>query len=658
MANAGAPDLRATTPAAALASAITWRAILLGVVAVAASNALAIYSPYIVRSSRFVFSHLPAACLVILVFIVLPVNLLLGLIRRSWALTRGELLVVFSMDWVGATMPAQNFIGLLIGTLATPYYYASPENKWSDYFLQQLPTWAVPPNTGDAMRWFFEGMPPGAKIPWSVWITPLFWWACFMGSLALVGICVVTIFRKQWVERERLPFPLAEVPILFSEGSPVPNIFRSRLFWTGVGIAVFIASWNILTWFYPSFPEIPIWQARSISIGRYYPSINIKINFVCLGFAYFTHLDVLLSIWFFHLLNIIQIGIFNRYGITIGPADMWGSMGGASFEWQGFGAFTAMTFAALWMARRHLWDVLRKALGRAPEIDDREELLSYRVAVIGLVMGIAYALFWLWQSGMSFTVAGVFLGAMLVMYIGVTRYVVESGQMFMRAPLPPQSFTFYSIGITNMGPSSATSLALSYAHFGLGNSFVICPLAHVSRLGALIPGSKRRLLAAVLLAILVGSTVAATLTLYFGYNYGAANFGAYTFQGGNQAMFENLVSKMKNPFLADWKRMSYFGLGALVYWMLAVLRYRFAWWPLSPLGFAASAIWVTWNLAFSIFLVWLAKFVILKFGGLPAYRRGIPLFVGLLVGYIIGIGISFIVDCLFFKGDGHMVNIW
>jgi hypothetical protein len=479
-----------------------------------------------------------------------------------------------------------------------------------------------------------------------------------MGSLALVGVCVVTIFRKQWVERERLPFPLAEVPILLSEGSPVPQICRSRLFWVGVGVAVFIASWNIVTWFYPSFPEIPIWQHRSVSIGRYYPSIDIKINFVCLGIAYFTHLDVLLSIWFFHLVNIIQIGIFNRYGITIGPADMWGSMGGAAFEWQNFGAFTAMTVSAIWMARRHLRDVLRKTLGRAPEIDDRGELLSYRVAVIGLVLGLAYALLWLWQSGMSFAVAAVFLSAMLVMYIGVTRYVVESGQIYMRAPLTPQSFTFYSIGISNMSTPSATSLALSYAHFGLGNSFVICPLAHVSRLGALIPGDKRRLLAAIMLSIIVGCVVSATLILYLGYNYGAANFGAYTFQGGNQAMFENLVSKMKNPFPADWKRMSFFGLGAVVYSLLAVLRYRFVWWPLSPLGFAAACIWVTANLAFSIFLTWLAKLIILKFGGLPAYRRGIPFFVGLLVGYVIALGISFIVDAIFFMGEGHMIHVW
>jgi len=96
----------------------------------------------------------------------------------------------------------------------------------------------------------------------------------------------------------------------------------------------------------------------------------------------------------------------------------------------------------------------------------------------------------------------------------------------------------------------------------------------------------------------------------------------------------------------------------VVYWVLTALRYRLTWWPLSPLGFAAASIWVTANLAYSIFLTWLAKMAILKFGGLPAYRRGIPFFVGLLVGYVIGIGISFIVDVFCFMGDGHMVNIW
>jgi hypothetical protein len=95
-----------------------------------------------------------------------------------------------------------------------------------------------------------------------------------------------------------------------------------------------------------------------------------------------------------------------------------------------------------------------------------------------------------------------------------------------------------------------------------------------------------------------------------------------------------------------------------MYMLLALLRYRVAWWPVSPIGCAVSSIWVTHNLAFSIFLTWAAKSAILSLGGISGYRRARPLFLGMLMGYVIGIGVSFIVDVLFFMGDGHMIHFW
>jgi hypothetical protein len=39
----------------------------------------------------------------------------------------------------------------------------------------------------------------------------------------------------------------------------------------------------------------------------------------------------------------------------------------------------------------------------------------------------------------------------------------------------------------------------------------------------------------------------------------------------------------------------------------------------------------------SIFVSWLIKFVILKYGGINSYRRSVPFFMGLILGdYLIG----------------------
>ena len=64
------------------------------------------------------------------------------------------------------------------------------------------------------------------------------------------------------------------------------------------------------------------------------------------------------------------------------------------------------------------------------------------------------------------------------------------------------------------------------------------------------------------------------------------------------------------------------------------------------------------NQVFSIFLVWLTKMILLKIGGIALYRRTMPLFMGMLLGYVIGIGLIFLVDVVFFLGEGHLVHHW
>ena len=75
--------------------------------------------------------------------------------------------------------------------------------------------------------------------------------------------------------------------------------------------------------------------------------------------------------------------------------------------------------------------------------------------------------------------------------------------------------------------------------------------------------------------------------------------------------------------------------GFLVTIVLAVVRTRLFWWPIHPLGYGVS---------FHIHLFWaafivsaLAKWSLLKYGGIGLYRRAIPLFLGLVLGdFVVG----------------------
>ena len=59
---------------------------------------------------------------------------------------------------------------------------------------------------------------------------------------------------------------------------------------------------------------------------------------------------------------------------------------------------------------------------------------------------------------------------------------------------------------------------------------------------------------------------------------------------------------------------------------------------------------------FPVFMVWVYKSLILKFGGVAMYRRGQPFFIGLMVGYAFAVFFSTLIDHLFFYGHGHVVH--
>jgi hypothetical protein len=68
-----------------------------------------------------------------------------------------------------------------------------------------------------------------------------------------------------------------------------------------------------------------------------------------------------------------------------GAGDPWSSADAAS-SWQSFGAMLVMVFWGLWVARYHIADVIRHAWRPTGKLDDRSEMMSYRSAVLGILV--------------------------------------------------------------------------------------------------------------------------------------------------------------------------------------------------------------------------------------------------------------------------------
>ena len=270
-------------------------------------------------------------------------------------------------------VPTWGFIGFFLGILASPYYYATPENRWAEYFHDYIPSWMAPVDRASGLKWFFEGLPPDVAAPLSVWYVPLFWWFCFIAAVALASLCIGAMMRKQWVEYEKLDYPLIQVGIEISEKSSgtelMPEFMRGKLFWIGMTIPFGMICWNILSYFWPAAPEFPF-AARNFTIATGFPWFSTNISFYTFAFSFFASLEVLFSMWFFFLIFIVQAGVLNRIGYTIGSSlDPWSSYD-AITGWQSWGAFFFMVVWGLFIARKHLREVVKKALDTTYPVDD------------------------------------------------------------------------------------------------------------------------------------------------------------------------------------------------------------------------------------------------------------------------------------------------
>lgn len=603
-------------------------------------------------------AHLPMAA-----FLPFLIVLLGGaLVHRvgKGTLAAREVAVILSMLLIATTIPGKAFSSYFLALISAPYYFASPENRWVENFYQYLPHWLMVSNEGEAVRGFYEGLSTGQSIPWTDWITPMLWWASFLGALFMVGASIITILRKQWVENERLVFPLARVPLEMvrtADRGALPLFLKKKLFWIGFGLIFSIIGWNIVGYFILA-PKIPIGAAFSypLNLGRYFPQILARINIYTLCFAFFTEVNVLFSIWFFYLFGVLQSGLINRLGLGAGSGVAGAE---AVVDAQNFGGFVLFVLWGLWISRRYLKRVLLTALGKSGGEDDSHEFVSYRTAVIALAVGILYILFWLNAAGMSYWVALFLLFVLLINYLGVTRVVAETGLVFLDLPVNAHVFSVQILGSSTLSRPTLTAMVLGHGFARNYRGFGMSALAHIGKITTELKINSRKIFTLASLAIVISFITAMTYVIFMGYKgIGAYQFGQYEFTTGGVDFFNQVVHWMHNPTRISPTEITFAGVGIGITGALLLLRYRFVWWPLHPIGFVIGYADIIHISAVSIFLAWLFKFVILKIGGIDLYRKSRFFFLGMLTAHAIGTGLSFLVDVVWFPGQGHSLHNW
>jgi len=615
------------------ASGVTWRSVLTGALLVGAISIISPWAVLMVKGSQLTSNAIPIITVVLFFLVTILVMPLLKILRRGMAFTRAELITVYIMMLVGAVVVTTGFTGSFLSVITGAQYYATPENEWADLFLPHIHQWMGPTDM-EAIRLFFEGLPKDTPIPWAAWQLPLTAWIGFILVFYWVILCLGVLLRGQWVENERLVFPLTRLPLemiedVDKENSLISRLFTNRLMWFGFAIPLLLHSWNSLNFYHDAFQKIAL--NGSVVLLQGMVSLPFRLNFPILGLAYLMSLNVSFSIWLFFMLGMIQRLIFARIGLQIGTGDIWNSGGAtpAILHEQAGGLFV-LTLFVLWTSRSHfrrLWQLA--ARGERAE----GEILSPRLAFGGLALGILLMITWLVFTGMSLYVAVLLVFGALIVFIGLSRIVCEAGLPGCQTPMVPQSFITRGFGPEMLGLKNMTGLGFSTVWIGETAANMMNAVIHSLKLTSTEDRPSRRLPWAIFLAIIVGLAGSIWMTMEMAYTYGGINLNSWYYNGAPRWPFTYMASVTNLPEDTFGARMTFTTIGGVVMGILLFMRQRFLWWPLQPIGFPIAMTYTIVSYGwFSIFLAWIFKATILRYGGIRLYRIMLPFFLGLVLG--------------------------
>ncbi|MCX8053335.1 MAG: hypothetical protein N3B12_05970, partial [Armatimonadetes bacterium] len=459
------------------------------------------------------------------VFFLAVLALLNSIVRRvtpRLAFSTAEMLVIYTMLSIGASLAGHDMIPSLIMHMGHPWRFASPENNWADTFIPYLPKWLMVSDT-NVLKGLYEGR-SSLYTPenLSAWLGPVINWTIFVIALIFVMMCINTLVRKQWIERERLTFPIVQLPLAMTE--PRGAIWRNKLFWIGFAIAFAIDFINGLATYYPNVPTINVghaghnltdnltskpWNAMGWTPYTFHPFV--------IGLGYLLPADLSFSCWFFYW--------FWKAQLVVTSAMAWDAVPEFPYiRHQAFGGYVAIILTLAWTGRGYLKQVWLRILGRKSEIDDSDEPISYRAALAGAVVGFVFLSMFMKRIGLSPVWAVVGFAIYFVLSTAIARMRAELGPPVHDLHFSgPDYMIPTSVGLGRLSNSDLVGLTYFYwfnrAYRGHPMPIGIegMKMAQVTR------SSQRSFFWAVIIAAAVGSLASFWAYLHLGYTLGLSS---------------------------------------------------------------------------------------------------------------------------------------
>jgi len=608
-------------------SGITLRALLIGFVVIVPGVFWGVYGD-VVSQTDLTSTSLMMPPIIILAALLI-INAGVRRLKPAWALLRAELITIYAMLTVSVILSGMGMLQFLCTTLGAVPHFATPDNQWQN-FLGYVPSWVMPKLS--AIDGFYKG---GQPIPWAAWKWPILCWSGFLFAMLFSMFCINTIMLRQWMERERLSFPIVQLPLEMTD--PTGTFFRNKVMWMGFGVAAALESMNSLNYLYPNVPYVhltsydlapmftqPPWNAIGYFPTTFYP--------LAIGLGFVLSVEVSFSLWFFYLFTKAENVFAAAMGWTGGAGGTLSSP--PYIGQQGTGAFIGIAIVAIYLSRNHLKDVLAKAFRRDSRVDDSDQPLGYGAAVAGLAVGFLAMIAFSTAVGMSPFVAAAYLGIYIIFSTTITRLRAEAGPAWIMGPYMNGLDTIVQ-PIGSRMFSRQNLAALAYFHwFSIEMRCCPMPVQMEGMKMAQTVRIRQRVMAIVLLvAIVAGIAVGfwACLAVWYSYGAGSAKVEQWrTNMGAAPFDISTMYSRSQTP--ADGPGVVAMILGVCVVFLLSFMRTKFIWFPFHPAGYVLANTGTMYWLWCPFLIAWLCKVIITRYAGIKGYRAALPFFLGLVLG--------------------------
>ncbi len=610
---------------------VSFRVLLLAFILVPLNSLFVLFMSY----ERSIFDPTLVALFWNVLFPLIVVRLInQGLLRwrPRWALSPGEMLVLWVLLAVSTSGAGMDSMQCTFMTAHGAFRFASPENHWEDLFLDKIPR-AMTVSDDAALERLWKGDssildPRNLKV----WIGPAARWWLLMSVLWTAPIGLAQFLRRRWIQQEKMGFPIVQLPIEIVRENP--RIFSQWALWVAVAIPAVINLLGGLHTYYPAVPSFPtaMWDDR-LNIGKVLASAGRPWNaagnmlYVCLypfiiGLGLLLPGELCLSMWVFFLLWRLEMIV----GSWLGFHQLW------DLPYQvSTGAYLALVGFPLWAARKQLAALVRRAVATAER--DPGEPLSYRAAGLIFLLGFGFVVWVGVANKLSFAQSLAFFSQYFLMVVVIGRIRAEMGLPTHELErMGPTVFPTTVLGPRVLGLQNMTSLHLFY---GFTRGMRNIPFPH--QFEGLYFSERFRLDGGKLLAatgpfISLGLAWAWFWTLFLAYNRGLGTYRAGHHTWFAQDSWGQLAGLLTTNAPVAWGRLAAGGIGLGVYWGLMAVRSIWTGWPLHPAGFALASTWYMAHMWFPMLIAWFIKWSAARWGGIRVVRALPQVAYGLILG--------------------------